>query len=108
MGSCEMYQQVLRELVNKVAKTLSIVFQKSQYSGEVPSEWKRGNINPTWKKRRLGELQSSQTHLYAQQDHRADPPGNYAKVYRGNRGQPKRIHYAQPMPDNSAAFTVGL
>lgn len=33
-----MYQQVLRELVNKVAKTLSIVFQKSQYSGEVPSE----------------------------------------------------------------------
>lgn len=33
------------------------------------------------KKRKPGELQASQSHLCAQQDHTADPPVNYAKVH---------------------------
>jgi len=50
---------------------------------EVPTDWKRGNITPIFKKGKKGrprELQASQSHLCAQQHHGADPPGNYAEA----------------------------
>lgn len=56
MGLDDIQLSVLRELADVIAKPLSIIFKKLWMSGEVPRDWKRGNINAIDMKRKKEEL----------------------------------------------------
>ncbi|NXR06414.1 RTXE polymerase, partial [Semnornis frantzii] len=52
VGSDELHPGVLRELVELLAKPLSIIYQKSWLTGEVPMGWRVENVRPIYKKGR--------------------------------------------------------
>ena len=50
MGPDVAHPRVLKELAELVTEPLSIVFEKSWLSGEVPDDWRKGYVTPIYKK----------------------------------------------------------
>ena len=50
MGPDEIHPRVLRELVEVIAKPLSIIYQRSLLTGEVPEDWRLPSVTPIYKK----------------------------------------------------------
>ena len=52
MGPSGMHPCVLRELADVTSELLSIIFEKSWRTGEVPEDWRIANVTPVFKKGR--------------------------------------------------------
>ncbi|KFV88061.1 RNA-directed DNA polymerase from mobile element jockey, partial [Struthio camelus australis] len=50
MGPDGMRPRVLRELADIIARLLSIIFERTWRTGEVPKDWKKANVTPVFKK----------------------------------------------------------
>jgi len=50
MGPDGMHPRVLRELADVIAEPLSIVFERSWRTGEVPEDWRKASVTPIFKK----------------------------------------------------------
>ena len=88
-----------------LSKMLSIILEKSWLSGEVPSNWIKGNITPIFKKGRKENL--GEPHLCAWEDHGTYPLGSYVKAYEGWAGVSRQtvwLHQGQILPDQSGGL----
>ncbi|GAB0177975.1 mitochondrial enolase superfamily member 1 [Grus japonensis] len=56
MGPDGIHPRVLRELVEMLTKPLSIIYQQSWLSGEVPVDWRLANVTPIHKKGQKEDL----------------------------------------------------
>jgi len=52
MGPDGIHPRVLRELAEELAKPLSITYQQSRLTGEVPDDWSIVSVTPIYKKGR--------------------------------------------------------
>ncbi|KFW84157.1 hypothetical protein N305_14407, partial [Manacus vitellinus] len=52
MGPDGIHPRVMRELAEELTKPLSIIYQQSWLTGEVPDDWKSANVVPFHKKGR--------------------------------------------------------
>ncbi|KFV88850.1 hypothetical protein N308_13788, partial [Struthio camelus australis] len=50
MGPDGMHPRVLRELVDVIARPLSILLERSWRSGEVPEDWQKASVTPVFQK----------------------------------------------------------
>ncbi|KFP26656.1 RNA-directed DNA polymerase from mobile element jockey, partial [Colius striatus] len=50
------HPRILRKLADVIAKPLSIIFEQSCRTGEVPEDWRKVNVTPVFKKGRKDNM----------------------------------------------------
>lgn len=50
MGPDNIHLKVLGKLTDVIARTLSIIFEKSWRWGKIPEDWKEANVTPIYKR----------------------------------------------------------
>ena len=50
IGPDQIHLMVLKQLATAVAPILTVIFNKSLHSGEVPEDWRKANVAPIFKK----------------------------------------------------------
>jgi len=50
MGPDGMHPRVLRELADVITEPLSIIFERSWRTGEVPEDWRKASVTPVFRK----------------------------------------------------------
>lgn len=50
MGPDGIHSEVLKKLSDVIARPISVIYQESWESGEVPLDWKLANVTPIFKK----------------------------------------------------------
>ena len=69
MGANGMHPQVLKELADVLAEPLSIIFERSWRTGEMPEDWRQANV--------------TQPHLHPWKGDGAVHPGHHLQACRG-------------------------
>lgn len=79
MGLEGTYLRLLREVAHVLEKLLSIIFEKSRCSGEVPNDWKKEYLAYLKKERGgLGNSVSMKlTSLQSQENYQTNPPQSH-------------------------------
>ena len=76
LGLDGVHPSVLKELAEVFAEPLSIIFEKSWLSGEVPDNWRKSYLSPIYKKVSKEDPGNYRpVSLCAWEDHGTDPPG---------------------------------
>jgi len=60
IGPDGMHPHVLRELAEVTAELLSIIFNRSWRTGEVPENWRIANVTPVFKKGKNNRITETQ------------------------------------------------
>ena len=71
MGPHQIHPRVLKQLATAVSPILTVIFNKSLHSGEVPEDWRKVNVAPIFKKGErynAKKLSSHFTYLYCIKD----------------------------------------
>jgi len=59
MGLNGIHPRVLRELVEELVKSLSIIYQQSWLTGEVSGDWRISHVTPIYQKGRKEDPRST-------------------------------------------------
>ena len=73
MGPDAIHPRVLREMADIIARPLSIIFEKSWRTGDVPEDWRKANVTPIYKKG------LREPYLNPWESYGTNPPGGHHK-----------------------------